>query len=245
MTTPILKLPELADQQASAYIPHNQALRTLEAVAQLTVIARVSALPAGSPDPVDGDRYILTAADGGGAAGDIAYYSGGWRFVTPEVGWVAWVLLDADRYTCEETSPGVLGWTIFTAASALPAGGSTGQVLTKQSGADNDADWENPSGLSSVVNDATTARTLDSTDINKYIRMTSGSANTVTIPPNSSEAIAVDQEVHVRQAGTGSTTLVAGAGVTLNGNLVFSGQFDTKTLKKVATDEWDVIGAQA
>ncbi len=35
---------------------------------------------------------------------------------------------------------------ILEAGTSLPAGGTTGQVLAKQSGADGDADWEDPSG---------------------------------------------------------------------------------------------------
>jgi len=241
MTTPILELPELNPQQASPYVPVNATFRKLEAVVNLSVIARVSALPSGSPDNVDGDRYILTAADSGGLAGDIAYYSGGWRFCSPEVGWFAWSQIDAARYQYAETSPGVFAWIVFTVSGAtLPVGGSTGQVLAKLSGTDGDAGWNDP--FPGIVTDATTARTLALSDLSKYIRMTSGSANVVTVPANSTVAFPVGAEVHVRQASTGQTTIAAAGGVTINGNLTFAAQHDTKTLKKVATDVWDSIG---
>ncbi len=241
MTTPILRLDEVIAQQASPHVPVNATFRKLEAVVNLTVIARVSALPSGSPDNVDGDRYILTAADGGGQAGDIAFYSGGWRFCTPEVGWFAWSQIDAARYQYVETSPGVLVWNLFSVSGAIPAAGTIGQVLAKQSATDGDVNWNDP--YASVTTDATTARTLTTADLNKYIRMTSSSANVITVPANATQAFPVGAEVHVRQAGTGATSIAAAGGVTLNGALTFLAQHDTKTIKKVATDEWDVIGA--
>lgn len=44
--------------------------------------------------------------------------------------------------------------------SSLPTGGTTGQVLTKQSSADGDADWETPSGGSGIPSGGTTGQVL-------------------------------------------------------------------------------------
>ena len=67
-----------------------------------------------------------------------------------------------------------------------------------------------------------------------------------TVPPNSSVAFALGTEIEIFQSvSTGHVKLVAGSGVTLNSrhNLVSSsGQFSAISLKKIATDEWDVIG---
>ncbi len=57
-----------------------------------------------------------------------------------------------------------------------------------------------------------------------YLRMDVASANTVTIPTTQTKPISI------RQAGTGTTTLVAGSGVTLNGTLAFTAQHQTKTV---------------
>ena len=50
---------------------------------QWNVIDEVASVP-GSPS--NGDAYILTAADVGGAADDIVWYYQGWRVVTPREG---------------------------------------------------------------------------------------------------------------------------------------------------------------
>lgn len=95
------------------------------------------------------------------------------------------------------------------------------------------------------ISDSNTARTLALTDSGNYIRFTSGSATTVTIPPNSSVAFPTGTEVILFQAGAGQVTIAAGAGVTLNSkdnNLKLSSQYVAATCKKVATDTWDVLG---
>jgi hypothetical protein len=92
--TPILKLPELAPAQAQPEVKVNAGWRAIEVVCQLRVLSRVASLPG---VPADGDRYILTAADEGGAEHDVAYYSGGWKFITPETGWAAFVVDEATR----------------------------------------------------------------------------------------------------------------------------------------------------
>ena len=61
---------------------------------------------------------------------------------------------------------------------------------------------------------AYTVNTVSTDNEGKTIlRMTSASANTVTIPSS------LTLPISIRQAGTGTTTLVAGSGVTLNGTL--------------------------
>lgn len=85
---------------------------------------------------------------------------------------------------------------------------------------------------------AGTSYTLQSVDNDgkTYLRMTSSSANTVEIPSTQTKPISI------RQAGTGATTLVAGSGVTLNGSLVFSAQHQTKTVIRVSSGVYDVVG---
>ena len=69
-----------------------------------------------------------------------------------------------------------------------------------------------------------------------YLRMTSGSANTVTIPSTQTKPISISQR------GTGTTTLVAGSGVTLNGTLAFTAQHQTKTVIPLGSGIYDVVG---
>ena len=110
MTTPILGLAELAVAQLQPNVPVNAALRTLEAIAQLTVTSIANDPPLA---PVDGMRYIVGAAPTGawvGNANAIAYYSGGWLFAAPDSGWLAYVKATANHQRYSAGSPGA--WTV-------------------------------------------------------------------------------------------------------------------------------------
>lgn len=90
-----------------------------------------------------------------------------------------------------------------------------------------------------------TTYTLALTDDGKVVEMNNASANTLTVPPNSSVAFPVGAQILVLQTGAGQTTLAAGAGVTVNskdGNLKLSAQWCAATLIKRATDVWVVVG---
>ena len=69
-----------------------------------------------------------------------------------------------------------------------------------------------------------------------YLRMDNAASNTATI------TTAQTKPISVRQAGAGTTTLVAGAGVTLNGTLAFSAQHQTKTVIPIGSGVFDVVG---
>ena len=90
-----------------------------------------------------------------------------------------------------------------------------------------------------------TTYTLALTDDGKVVEMNNASANTLTVPPNSSVAFPVGSQILVLQTGAGQTTLAAGVGVTVNskdGNLKLSAQWCAATLIKRATDVWVVVG---
>lgn len=96
-----------------------------------------------------------------------------------------------------------------------------------------------------IVTEAGTTKTFALTDIGAYVRTTSGSAVTITVPANSSVAFPTGTEIVVFQAGAGQVTFAAAGGVTINSkdsNLKITGQYSSATLKKVATDTWDMIG---
>lgn len=94
----------------------------------------------------------------------------------------------------------------------------------------------------SIIGTATT-RTLALTDAWNYVRPGTTSAITLTVPTNASVAFDIGTEITVRALG--NVTLAAASGVTLNapsgGTLSMTARM-TVTLKKVATDVWDVIG---
>ena len=90
-----------------------------------------------------------------------------------------------------------------------------------------------------------TSYTLVLTDAGKLIETNNASANTLTIPPNSSVAFATGSQILVVQKGAGQTTLAAGSGVTINSkdsNLKVTGQYSAVTLIKADTDTWYALG---
>jgi hypothetical protein len=60
-----------------------------------------------------------------------------------------------------------------------------------------------------------TTYTLVIGDDSKLVSMSNASSNTLTVPPNSSVAFAVGTRILIEQGGAGTTTIAAGAGVTI------------------------------
>ncbi|MGJ8605881.1 MAG: DUF2793 domain-containing protein [Marivita sp.] len=92
-TSPILSLPYIQPAQAQKHVTHNDALRRLDALVQLSVESRTLTEPPATPD--EGARFIVaTGATGEWAGQDHAIAlnaGGGWLFLPPNVGWRAWV----------------------------------------------------------------------------------------------------------------------------------------------------------
>lgn len=96
-TTAHLALPFIMASQAQKHVTHNEALRLLDGIVQLSVIDRdLTDPPAG---PVEGDRYIPASGAAGlwtGWDGSIAYWiDGAWMRILPAPGWLAWVVDEA------------------------------------------------------------------------------------------------------------------------------------------------------
>lgn len=91
--TPNLRLPYILAAQAQKHVTHNEAIRALDAIVQLSVLDRSLAAP--PPAPADGSRYIVAASATGDWSGhdhDIAaYQDGAWMFYPPREGFIAWV----------------------------------------------------------------------------------------------------------------------------------------------------------
>lgn len=86
--------------------------------------------------------------------------------------------------------------------------------------------------------------TLVLADDGTIIQMNVASANTVTVPLNSSVAFPVGTQIIIQQAGAGQTTIVATGGVTLNATpgLKLRAQFSGAVCIKYASDAWFVFG---
>ena len=83
------------------------------------------------------------------------------------------------------------------------------------------------------------------TDDGKLITVSNASANTLTIPPNSSVAYGIGTQINIAQLGAGQVTITAGAGVTLNSagaKLKLSAQYAVATCVKTDTNTWFVVG---
>ncbi len=91
--TPNLVLPYIQAAQSQKHITHNEAIRALDAVVQISVLDRDLAAP--PPSPVEGNRYLVAGGASGawnGQSGKIAaWQDGGWIFYSPRTGWVAYV----------------------------------------------------------------------------------------------------------------------------------------------------------
>lgn len=132
--------------------------------------------------------------------------------------------------------------TAVTAGTALTGGGTTGDVTLN---VDLDEVFANP--IANFVTDATTARTLTSSDQGKTIRFTSSSATDVTV--DGSTDFTVGARVDIIADGTGELTVTAsGATVaaaetsTTTGSFTIGAQYSAATLLCVATDEYRLIG---
>ncbi len=92
-STPNLALPYILPSQAQKHVTHNEALRQLDAIVQLSVKSRIVATPPQSPG--EGDRYIVAAGASGDWQGNdlaiAAYQDGAWAFYAPATGWTAFV----------------------------------------------------------------------------------------------------------------------------------------------------------
>lgn len=98
------------------------------------------------------------------------------------------------------------------------------------------------------TNRQTSNYTLVLTDVDKLIELDSASAITLTVPPNSSVAFPIGAVILVTQYGAGSSSIVAGSGVTIRsegGLLSISGQYAGASLIKRASDEWYLNGSLA
>lgn len=90
-----------------------------------------------------------------------------------------------------------------------------------------------------------TTYTLVLADAHKLVTLSNASAITLTVPPNSSVAFEIGDQVNLLQLGAGQVTVTAGSGVTLRSEgskVKLSGQYALATLVKIGADEWVLVG---
>jgi hypothetical protein len=172
------------------------------------------------------------------------------------------------------TGTGASGDVVFSTATTTTSGttlqsltervkvfGNTGNVLIQNGGTFLDQGYRlDVSGstrmngdtlINGVLQDTiTTNRQVASyslvlADRGKLVEMNVASANTLTVPLNSSIAFPIGSKIDIAQYGAGQTTIVATGGVTIrstNGWLKLNAQYAAATLIKIATDEWYLFG---
>lgn len=93
-SSPLLAMPYIQPSQAQKHVTHNEAVRTLDGIVQLSVETLNTIMPPAVPQV--GGRYILGAGASGawaGQAGKVAIwqFEGTWLFLPPKAGWTAFV----------------------------------------------------------------------------------------------------------------------------------------------------------
>lgn len=91
-----LGLPLVQAAQAQKHVTVNEALARLDGLVQLRLISQTVTAPPVAPD---GTAYAVpegATEAWAGKAGEIALaVGGGWDFITPEIGWMAWLASEA------------------------------------------------------------------------------------------------------------------------------------------------------
>jgi hypothetical protein len=98
---------------------------------------------------------------------------------------------------------------------------------------------------SNVVTNAQVASyTLVLADKDKLVEVSNASANTLTVPLNSSVEFPIGSQITILQTGAGQTTITATGGVTINATpgLKLRAQWSSVTLIKRATNTWVALG---
>ena len=136
----------------------------------------------------------------------------------------------------------------FTGTVTLPANTVTSTMILDGTIVNADISTTAAIDLGKLADVSTNAQggsyTLVLADKNKIVEMGVATGNNLTVPPNSSVAFPVGSQINILQTGIGQTTIVEGAGVTVNRTpgLKLRAQWSSATLIKRATDSWVLVG---
>lgn len=234
-------------------------LRAIDALLMCNVLSKTLSAPPGSP--ANGDAYIVKATGTGAWAGHdnaIAIWTtdnpagNAWEFYAAANGLIVYSVADVALFTWNGSA-----WVGIAGGGSSTLAGDTDVVISSPANNDvltyetSSTKWKNkpassapPTAIAGVNNQTGTSYVLVLGDAGFLVRMNNAAANTCTIPPNSSVAFPLDTVITIRQIGAGITTIVAGAGVTINSpaTLAIARQKGTVQLVQVATDTWDLMG---
>jgi hypothetical protein len=135
--------------------------------------------------------------------------------------------------------------------ASKPAAGTAGRIYiatdTKKIYRDNGTSWVLITELISHINwnlQTGTSYTLQLSDDGGGVQMNNSSANTITIPNNSSVAFPIGTKIIVQKYGTGNTTIQGASGVTVddpNSLATITVQKDARVIMKTDTNTWLIV----
>lgn len=222
-------------------------LLTASVVMQLSVESRTSPLP-GSPS--EGVMFLVPASDPTNGKKLAVRDQGAWVYITPKVGWLAWVkdtqsfyhYANNETWTLLETG-GTGGATSLDELSDVDVAAAVdGKFLKHVSGFWIPADVPTAALPPWPVTTQTGASyTFTAGDVGSTVRFDRATAQTAVIPANALVSIPIGAEIEIGQIGAGALTIQAGTDVTLQGfgsTFVFPGQHAYGRLRKIDTNVW-------
>ena len=159
---------------------------------------------------------------------------------------ITWAQMSAVYTSATTSSEGIIE---LATQAEVDAGSDATRAVTPSTLA-NASDIIPPAAVTGSVNAQTgTTYTLVIGDAFKTITMSNASANTLTIPANSSVAFSTGDRIDIWMKGAGATTVTGDTGVTLNGvsagGGAISAQYSAVSIVKIGTDEWLMSGNHA
>jgi Protein of unknown function (DUF2793) len=226
--TPNLSLPYIDVNAAQREVVHNEAIRGLDALVQLSVVRSDLSTPPGSP--VNGQRWIVAASPTGAWAGHAthvaAWQDAAWRFYIPRTGWFVYDV-QAGALKAWNGSAWVDALALFTALQNLTllGLGTTADATNPFSAKLNNALW-----LAKTV-----AEGGDGDLRFKLSKATAGDTGSLLLQTNASGRAEIgltgDDDLHFKVSANGSTWSDAVKITAANGDLIAT----NKTLVGAAT----------
>lgn len=111
-----LGLPYIDAAQSQKHLTHNDALRALDTIVQLSVLNRTLTAPPATP--AANARYLIASGATGAFAGYdgtiAAFQDGAWAFAVPQTGWRLYVEAESAMLVFDGTLWRDLGWAVHT-----------------------------------------------------------------------------------------------------------------------------------